>query len=406
MWTVFIENITKDGYGRIIRHLSLWLTGWFYLRYSFISGIVQDNYFISTHASIVVFCQTMGTFYFLSYVIFPSFLYKQRFLVVLLILILLFTIAHIINYYEVSYLLPYSDGNWEVKPSYLQRLWTGYFKPNGPLGIYKSKDICQFTFAFSFFVVSIMLLFKVVKDTLTSQATGLNLKMDKLKLENEKLQLEKDYLNLERKGFKLERDNLSLELNFLKSQINPHFLFNILNSIYMRTVDVSEEASDLVLKLSDLMRYSLYSGTEDKVGLVDEIAYIQNYMDLESYRHSKNLVSISFEMFGELEGLTIAPLLLISFVENAFKFGINQSRKKSFVHVLVKVEDHRLEFIIENSVFEIENKPKKNDIVLASGGIGISNTKKRLDLLYPGKHNLNIYRSLSVYHLSLLIHLD
>ncbi|GLU57087.1 hypothetical protein Dfri01_65480 [Dyadobacter frigoris] len=220
------------------------------------------------------------------------------------------------------------------------------------------------------------------------------------------IEFQKNNMTLKNNNLALERDNLALELSFLKSQINPHFLFNTLNSIYNRTLDVDDQASDLVLKLSGLMRYSLYGVNEDRVPLIEEIEYIENYLDLEKYRHSSDLVKISIDTEGITENHKIAPLLLISLVENAFKHGVNLSIKSSYVHISVVVENDTLYFTVQNSLPENSKTPIVITPSKKSGGIGLSNTRKRLSMLYPDVHELSFQKTEKEYEVTLQIFLD
>lgn len=396
----------RSAFEKIIKLAVIWVFPWFFLRYGFTADIMQDNDYISNHASVVVYCQTIAAYYLTSSYIFPNFLYKRKFVAVALFVILLMNVAHWMNYYEIKYLATLSEGNLKVKPSYLQKAWRDYYKPYGLLGVFKSSEVAYLTFVWSYFVVAILLFIKLIKDILGFRTGGLKLERDKLKLENDKLQLERDNLNLEIQRFQLQSENLTLELGFLKAQINPHFLFNILNSLYLRTVDLSGEASDIVLKLSDLMRYSLYSVKEDKVYLQNEISYIQNYLDLENYRRSKELAGISMTVNGNIQNKKIAPLLLISFVENAFKHSLDQSAKESFIKVTAEMEGGTLNFLVENSFDKLRKKQADLPTDQITEGIGLSNTRKRLNLLYPGLHTLTIDKTEHIYKITLNIELD
>ncbi|MCF2446950.1 histidine kinase [Dyadobacter sp. CY345] len=396
----FLPELKSDRLGGLLLTAVLWILPWLFLKYFFISKLLQDTEYVSNHACLVVYGQTMVVYYILGGYVFPQYLYRKKFLPVILILFVLLNAAHIINYLELCYLKQFSNGN-SLNPSYIQKLWVRYFEPNGLLGVFKDFNIWHFTYAWSFFVVSIMLLFKLIKDILISLRRELRLERDKLQLENEKLQLEKHNLTLESKAMALQRDNLSLELNFLKSQINPHFLFNILNSIYLRTLDTNQEATTLVLKLSELMRYSLYNTNEDIVFLRDELRYITNYLDLERFRHSDQ-VEISYHLQGSPEDLQIPPLLLISFVENAFKHGIQDTIANCYVRIFVDVDAQGLYFTVENSLSAQDDRAFE-ELDKSQGGIGLQNMKKRLQLFYPGKHQIEMKESEDSYHSSLYI---
>lgn len=192
-----------------------------------------------------------------------------------------------------------------------------------------------------------------------------------------------------------EQKQVSAELAFLKSQINPHFLFNTLNNIYAlchRNND--SESAEAIAKLSGLMRYMLFGSATSTVKLKDEIEYLHNYLDLQKMRINKN-IEVTFTVNGECENFEIAPLLLIPFVENAFKYGLSYVAE-SFVRIECIVNDRQLIFKVQNTVHE----RGKNDL---SSGIGLENVKRRLELLYPGKHTMQIKEDNSIFDVELTL---
>lgn len=196
----------------------------------------------------------------------------------------------------------------------------------------------------------------------------------------------------------LESQTMRSELRFLKSQINPHFLFNTLNNLYALTLKKSDKAPEIVLKLSEMMRYMLYECNERRVSLHKEVNYISNYLDLERLRQGKNM-EINFALNGDVGSQKIAPLMFIPFLENSFKHGLNQV-SEGFVNIQMDVEDTQLEMSIENS------KPAMPRINHRSGGIGLQNVQRRLDLLYPEQYELNIDNQPGKYIVHLKINLD
>ncbi|MCG2617005.1 sensor histidine kinase [Terrimonas sp. NA20] len=177
----------------------------------------------------------------------------------------------------------------------------------------------------------------------------------------------------------LEKEKTQAELDLLKQQINPHFLFNTLNNLYSLSLHHSEKTPDSILQLSDLMRYVIYKGREEKVRLEEEIRYIEDFMDLQRMRLRQPL-DLRFEQDIADPYQQIAPLLLIVFIENAFKHGIEPAEDAAFLHLMLKADPRELIFTCSNS-FE-----KGND---KETGIGLDNLRKRLELLYPGKHRLH-----------------
>jgi len=193
----------------------------------------------------------------------------------------------------------------------------------------------------------------------------------------------------------LENLNLNAEVNFLKSQINPHFLFNTLNSIYSQAHNKSEHTEYSILKLSELLRYVLYETGEERVPLERDIQYINNYIDLQRIRLSSK-ITLRYTINGNLSGNTIAPLMLITFIENAFKHGISYTQP-SVIDIDITVFEKTLTLTVSNPVV-------KNDI-FTQGGLGLKNVTRRLELLYPGKHNLTISQTDNQYLVNLKIDL-
>ena len=208
------------------------------------------------------------------------------------------------------------------------------------------------------------------------------------------------YKNI-RERQELETETMQSELRFLKSQINPHFLFNTLNSLYALTLKKSDLAPDIVLKLSEMMRYMLYECNEKWVDLSKEVNYISNYLELERLRQG-NHVDIHFDVQGNVSDQKIAPLMFIPFIENCFKHGLGHHLFKGFVNIRLRVSDNEVDLFIENSKPESMPKP----LHPRSGGIGLANVRRRLDLLYPGRYSLNIEDSPKTYAVNLKLSLE
>lgn len=182
---------------------------------------------------------------------------------------------------------------------------------------------------------------------------------------------------------KIKEEKLQNEVDFLKSQINPHLLFNTLNTIYSASLEESEKVPAMILKLSDLMRFMLYETNEKDVPLEKEIEYIKNYISLQELR-LESRGKITFQLIGEFGPLTIAPVLLISFVENAFKHSANSLTDDIDILISIRIEAYQLTFIAAN------NYDPEYVMTDEIGGLGLSNSRKRLQLLYPEKHTLSI----------------
>ncbi len=208
-----------------------------------------------------------------------------------------------------------------------------------------------------------------------------------------------DWARQIRERQELENRTMQSELRFLKSQVNPHFLFNTLNNLYALTLKKSDDAPEIVIKLSEMMRYMLYDCNEKQVPLGKEISYIQNYLDLERLRQSKG-ADIRFEVEGEVSDQQIAPLMFIPFLENSFKHGLTNTLSAGFVHIRLSVFGHRISFFIENT--KPDTKPVQDR--KRSGGIGLVNVRRRLQLLYPGKYDLSIKDNPNTY--SVMLEMD
>lgn len=195
------------------------------------------------------------------------------------------------------------------------------------------------------------------------------------------IRITQQWMKSEKKRKEIETEKLNTELSFLKAQINPHFLFNTLNNIYSLTQAKSEMAGEAVIKLSNLMRYVLQETKNDLVLLDKDLAEIREYIDLQSLRLGhKNTVHVKMDV--PPSEYTIAPLILLPFIENAFKYGVS-NHVDSEIKITVSRNDHVLLFTCVN--------PNNSDADLEkSSGIGLENTRRRLNLIYPGKHELQI----------------
>ncbi|MBX2874454.1 MAG: sensor histidine kinase [Saprospiraceae bacterium] len=189
----------------------------------------------------------------------------------------------------------------------------------------------------------------------------------------------------------LEKEKTATELSLLKQQINPHFFFNTLNNLYALSITKDEQTPEVVLQLSELMRYVIYLGKEEQVSLEEEIKYIEDYVQLQQIRLHKKL---DFQFEKNLAGPIpdVAPLLFIVLVENAFKHGIEPAEKPCYLHLNLKTEAGKTEFICENSLEQTSS---------SEGGIGLENLRRRLALLYPDRHQLQIEAGVDHYKVTL-----
>lgn len=194
------------------------------------------------------------------------------------------------------------------------------------------------------------------------------------------IKIAQEWFKSEQQREALKVENLNAELKFLKSQINPHFLFNCLNTIYSLAHKHSAQTEHAIVKLSTIMRYMIYESNEDKVQLQQELQYLEDYIDIQRLRMPEDIV-VDYAVQGNPIGLRIEPMLLVPFVENAFKHGISYA-EPSFIAIAVAIEKNQVRLVVENSMFRQR--------VAEKGGIGLQNVRKRLELLYTEDHELEI----------------
>ncbi len=214
------------------------------------------------------------------------------------------------------------------------------------------------------------------------------------------VKLLKERLEAQRLQEVLLKEKVSAELSFLKAQIHPHFLFNTLNNLYTLTLQKSDKASDTVLKLSDILDYMLYQCNDKEVLIDKEIQLIDNYINLEQLRYGERL-SLSFTNTVDNPNTKIAPLLLISLVENAFKHGASGAIKNPIIDIKLEVKNKQLLF----SIFNTKEKFKQEDKTKFKEGVGLRNTKSQLQLLYPNKHQIEIIEEPLSFQVKLIVDL-
>jgi two-component system sensor histidine kinase AlgZ len=195
------------------------------------------------------------------------------------------------------------------------------------------------------------------------------------------LRFAKDWFEFEARKKEVENEKLTAELNFLKAQINPHFLFNTLNNLYYLAFTQSPNTTEVIAKLSQMMRYMIYDSNHSLVPLNKEIEYMQNYISLERLRLN-SVIPIRFDVQGNPEEVRIAPLIFITFLENAFKHGVSNNKPDAWVNISVRLEGTECIYQVENSKISLTGEAKS--------GIGLQNVTRRLELTYPGKYQLTI----------------
>lgn len=212
------------------------------------------------------------------------------------------------------------------------------------------------------------------------------------------IQITGEWFKSEQRNKTIENDKLNTELSSLKSQINPHFLFNALNTIYALTITESAKASEAVVKLSKMMRYVIEDSQGNLVDLRQEIYHLENYIEFQKMRANTKLnIDYTFEADG-ISNYRIAPLILVPFIENAFKYGIS-SHEACTVKIHLRVEGNKLSFQVNNKIFPSQALTTKET------SIGINNTKRRLELIYPEKHDLKVDNEQGMYSIALTINL-
>ena len=354
-------------------HVILWLTTIVLASYTI--PIATKGYTFATNKLIVTtILQTMAYYYIMGYVILPRYLYHFRPVKLIVWSAIVFFVIHLSNYLIFFYLHQLGEITTEVD-EYVNRNWQR-FREAGLLGCFTNFRIFLLNIVYSTNVALLYLLPKICKDIITIRFRSL----------------------------RLEKDKLALELTFLKAQVSPHFLFNTLNSVYADVFDTNEKAADLILRLSELMRYNLYETDLPKITLDKELAYIQNYLDLERNRLADQYLVIDYEQSGPVEQYQIAPLLLITFVENAFKHGVKGATEPAYVQINADIIADQLVFRVENSVpakrLVVETTEKK------SGGIGLSNVRRRLGILYDGQYQLITDKTETTYTVKLTIQVE
>jgi len=339
---------------RFLSHLLFWI---FILAFfTFIYGIRRDNF-------VEIFKVMLGTLpidilytYLLIYILIPMLLLKKRYVWFIITFILSFTFVVILEW-TINYFILY--------PS----IYADY---------YKWKDSITY-FSGSGLMIYISLGFVI-------------LLASAIKLSRYWLQSQQDKANL-------EIQNRKSELALLRSQVNPHFLFNTLNNIDSLIRKDQDKASDTIVKLSEIMRYFIYETDSDKVPLEKEIDYLHSFIELQRIRH-KNPGFIRFQVSGSPTGKLIAPMLFIPFVENAFKHGV-KGKKTPAITVDLLIQPTMMRFEVINFIDSRSDQVKD-----AGKGIGLANVKRRLDLIYPQKYSLSIEQTGEQYNVLLEINLS
>ncbi len=355
----FDKFYTKSN--RILLHVFMWLCFSILLILSYVLAY-QLTYFNAFILTVRMTTVNMIVFYMFFYLLLPIIFSEGK--VRMLLLLSLTFILSIFVWMAITYFfsLLYHSLGFEILRGELK----------GAIGMSASQTFLQAIsirrmFSQAFIIISILSPFFFVK-----------ILFEISKLYNKTL-------NIQSQKADLEIQNINIEKNFLKAQLNPHFLFNTLNNLYGLSIKKDNSTPEVILNLSDIMSYTLYESNTEKVALEKELDFIKNYFELEKMRYStdKN-IQLHIPEGEDLSGLYIAPLLTFTFIENAFKYGLKGNKFS----------------------FQLENDVEQGQIDTEFGGIGITNARKRLQLLYPNKHQLDIENLETKFKVNLIIELD
>jgi signal transduction histidine kinase len=206
-----------------------------------------------------------------------------------------------------------------------------------------------------------------------------------------------DFIEMQKKMAEMAKEKAEAELSFLKSQINPHFLFNSLNAVYFLIDKENKEAREALHRFSEMLRYQLYEAGGNRIPVEKEIDFLKDYVHLQKLRKDDQY-KVEFKAAADVKGFSIEPLLLLSFVENAFKHISHKQDAVNFVNINLSRSNGQL-------LFDVENSKEESASTESAGGIGLQNVKRRLELLYAGKYELNISNQPGLYKVNLKLNL-
>jgi two-component system, LytTR family, sensor kinase len=217
------------------------------------------------------------------------------------------------------------------------------------------------------------------------------------------IKLTKNWIQAKRREQLLEKEKLETELKFLKSQFNPHFLFNTINSIFVLIHKNPSMASDSLAKFSDLLRYQLYECNEHEIRISQELSYLENFIDLQKLRQESEYIDLEINVEEpDLPDLSIPPFILMPFIENAFKHVSKDKSQKNWIRIDLKFHYRQLIFSISNNINPSSSSSRE---ILTYKGIGLKNVQRRLELIYPNDHQLNILQEKEIFRIILKINL-
>jgi len=329
---------------RVYQHLLFWSVGYLLIASMY---SVQTNFEVSLRNNMVFMPVQIAYYYAIAYWVIPRYLFVNRYLMFTFLLLLLVVI---------STLATRSVGLLFVHP-YLVRVMPVTFQ-----GYIQYDRLPFFTKLFDI-------------ENLVNSFKGVNLIIGFVLA-----------IKLFKMWYERKQASLEAELSALKAQVHPHFLFNTLNNLYALSLDQSPKSPQLILGLSDILRYILYECNADEVPLEREILMMQQYVKLEKLRY-EDRIDINFTVTGDLRNKLIAPLLILPFIENAFKHGTSEKTGQVWININVHVTGNRFKLKVANN--KPEHQPEENEQDIR-GHIGLKNVMKRLDLLYPATSKLKI----------------
>lgn len=340
------KTYTKWNVERISRHLLYWLA-WLCFYVVVNEGAFENGDYSSwVYFELCVLPIKLSFTYFTIYYLFPKYIVKKRYSAFFVRVALLSFVGGMlfraVDFYFISRYLVTAQSFLEKIDS--TRFWTFHIA-------YKTIDLL--------FVVSLVLPVKLIQLQTRQQKKAQEVFMQKLET----------------------------ELQFLKHQLQPHFLFNTLNNLYAMVITGDSKSGDVVIKLSEMMSYMLYDSNVRFIDLNKELENLENYIALEKLRYGEEL-EIYYDVVGKRQGFQIAPLILISFVENAFKHGVSKDLSRSWIKINVQVTEDTFSFTVENTVHD---EASNNGEVRVKSGFGLANVKKRLELIYGDAHALQIH---------------
>lgn len=342
---------------RILSHILFWVA--YILLYGIVYGSYNEEYEKEIVVQLIYFPPRILLTYFTLYYLLPQFLLKEKLMAFTVAFILSTMVSGVLQRFITFYIeYPmYYPGFQEAYP-----LWLSIKIIKNMISVYP--------------VVFMALAIKLLKYWYIDQK-------DKQNLVSEKLEA---------------------ELKFLKTQIHPHFLFNTLNNLYALTLKKDDQAPEMVLKLSELINYMLYECNADKVPLEKEINFSKNYIEIEKMRHDNNL-EVNMSVSGPINEVKIAPMIILPFLENSFKHGVNEALEKSWISFQVSVEKGPM---TDKFILKVENTKSETQNLLKNGGgegIGLVNVRRRLDLLYKNNYILSTHDDEGFYLVILEVNL-